>query len=120
MLDRCRRPNNHAFASYGARGIKVCQRWHSFENFAADMGERPSTRHSLDRIDNNGSYEPGNVRWATPAEQVRNTRRSVLLTMDGKTLCVADWATELGISRYTLYDRLRRGWTPSRTLKAHQ
>lgn len=74
MLQRCENPKHHAFKNYGGRGIVVCERWHLLENFLADMGPRPPGK-SLDRINNNGNYEPGNCRWATPKEQIANQRR---------------------------------------------
>lgn len=74
MKQRCENPNDDRFQDYGGRGIKVCDRWRFFDNFLADMGEKPSPSHSIDRIDVNGDYEPSNCKWATPKEQQRNTR----------------------------------------------
>jgi len=74
MRQRCKTPTHHAFAGYGGRGIKVCERWESFQNFLDDMGERPTPQHSLDRINNNGDYAPENCRWATWSEQNKNKR----------------------------------------------
>lgn len=75
MRERCNDPNYPRYADYGGRGIKVCARWAKFENFFADMGRRPSPKHSIDRIDNDGDYEPSNCRWATAAQQMSNQRR---------------------------------------------
>lgn len=106
MLQRCSNPNNSRYADYGARGIKVCERWHDFKNFLADIGERP-VGASLDRIDNDGNYEPGNVRLATTAEQMRNTRANVVIEWDGRSMLQTDWAKMLGIKDQTLIKRLK-------------
>lgn len=111
MLKRCTDESNEAYENYGGLGITVCERWlESFENFLADMGEPPTNEHSIDRYPNNdGNYEPGNVRWATRREQMRNTRANRLLTIAGRTQCATDWAKEFHISIDTVYTRLRRG-----------
>ncbi|HEY9737554.1 MAG TPA: hypothetical protein V6D06_14770 [Trichocoleus sp.] len=112
MKSRCHNPNNAAYDRYGGRGIVVCDRWReSFENFYADMGPRPSEQHSIDRINNDGNYEPGNCRWATDKQQSRNTRRNRLLTYNGETLFLDEWAERLSISKHTLQTRLWRGWS---------
>lgn len=117
MLTRCTNSNRAQFKDYGGRGIKVCERWLKFENFLADMGERPDGT-TLDRFPNkDGDYEPGNCRWASRVEQNRNTRSNLQLTFCGKTQLAAQWADELGIKRYTLYARLNHyGWTVERAL----
>lgn len=74
LRGRCNNPNDPAYANYGGRGIRVCERWNSFDNFLADMGLKPTPKHSIDRIDNNGNYEPGNCRWATDSQQNKNKR----------------------------------------------
>lgn len=112
MMDRCYRHAFIGYASYGGRGIVVCDRWRaSFVNFYSDMGPRPSPEHSLDRIDNDGPYSPENCRWATRAEQGRNRRTNRPLTHDGETMCVSEWAERFGLSRNTLQRRLDRGWS---------
>lgn len=108
MVCRCRTSSHTSYKYYGARGINVCERWLVFENFLADMGPRPSARHSLERIDNNGNYEPDNVRWATTAQQARNRRNSRLVTWRGRTQTITDWEREIGLGRDTLAARLDR------------
>ncbi len=117
MINRCKDPKNKEFLRYGARGIKVCERWReSFENFIEDMGMRPSADHSLDRIDNSGNYEPGNVRWATRLEQGRNKRNNVMITHNGETLSAADWGRRLGICAKLIRSRFHLGWPSDRVL----
>ena len=117
MVNRCRNPNSPNFARYGGRGITVCDRWlTSFAAFLADMGERPSLEHSIDRIDNSKGYEPGNCRWATAKQQCRNTSKNVRLTFEGRTQCVSAWAEELGVSVGTLFGRIARGWPDDRVI----
>jgi hypothetical protein len=119
MLNRCNSSNYRQWAIYGGRGITVCKRWQSFEAFYEDMGPRPSVRHTLDRFPNNdGNYEPGNCRWATMAEQNRNKGDTHVLTLNGKSQCIVDWAEEIGITVGGLHGRLRRGWTVERALTA--
>lgn len=122
---RCNNPSNVNFKNYGGRGIRMCKAWSDdFTIFAADMGKRPSAKYSLDRNDNDGDYEPNNCRWATRAEQSRNSRQNRFLTFQNKTYCFTDWANILGMDRSTLRDRFYRGWsiekaftTPIRSMK---
>lgn len=116
-IGRCENPNDGAYANYGGRGIKICARWRgSFEAFLADMGPRPSDKHSIDRIDVNGDYEPSNCRWATKHTQDRNRRTNRMLTLGVETKCLKDWAGVLGIQRTTLERRLAKGWTVEKAL----
>lgn len=114
MIGRCYDPDNSSYPEYGGAGIQVCRRWSIFENFLADVGCRPSPKHSLDRYPNRGGdYEPNNVRWATASEQARNTKRNILLMHDGKTLCLQAWAELTGLNYATLKRRYRLGWADS-------
>lgn len=109
---RCSNPKDRAYQNYGGRGIKFCNRWLKlFENFYADMGDRPSPKHSLDRIDVNGHYSPENCRWASRQEQANNTRSNKYLTIGESTFTVADWARKMGVDSARIYDRLKLGWT---------
>lgn len=116
MVTRCTNQKCHAFKNYGGRGIKVCERWMKFANFYADMGQRPSLKHSLDRIDTNGDYCPTNCRWATDFEQRRNRRDITTVCFRGETLCLTEWASRTGINRTTIEARLAKGWPIEKAL----
>jgi hypothetical protein len=114
MIQRCYNPNNKGYKNYGGRGIKVCERWHKFENFFADMGDMPNGMF-LDRKDNNGDYTPENCRWATRKEQQNNTRRNVWKDLNGEKRTLTQWAEHLGINVNTLRSRLKQlNWSIER------
>lgn len=109
---RCLNPSDRAFKDYGARGISICPEWSvSFEAFYADMGPRPSSKHSIDRKDNDKGYHPGNCRWATPKEQARNRRSNIHVEHCGQRRSLSDLADEIGMSRDTLAYRIKAGWS---------
>jgi hypothetical protein len=110
MKSRCQNPRHTAFQFYGGRGIKVCERWQVFTNFFADMGERPTLRHEIDRIDTNGHYEPGNCRWATRKEQQNNIRSNRFVTIGSVRWNVVQWSEATGTSQRLISQRLSRGW----------
>jgi hypothetical protein len=118
MKKRCAIPSASGYRNYGGRGIRVCERWReSFLAFLDDVGCRPTGRHSLDRIDTNGNYEPGNVRWATTTEQATNCRRNRRLTHDGKTQTLVEWARDYQLNPDTLASRIGKlGWSMERAL----
>lgn len=108
MRSRCFNRNHHKWKNYGGRGITICDRWlKSFESFASDMGQRPGPGYSLDRIDTNGNYEPGNCRWATAREQANNSRSNRVITWNGETLTLTEWARRLGRNAGTLWSQLK-------------
>lgn len=112
MRQRCTSRGSPSFRHYGGRGITVCDRWRdSFANFLADMGPAPGPNPSLDRIDPNGNYEPGNCRWIPRDEQPRNRRCSRNITYDGVTMTAAEWARRLGCQSNAIYARLNMGWS---------
>lgn len=116
MIKRCTCPNNVGFAYYGGRGITVCKRWrNNFEVFLADMGEPPKGM-TLDRKNNNLGYFPANCRWTTPKEQSRNRRNNRLLTWNGRTQCLIDWAKEVRLPLTCLFMRLSYGWSVDKAL----
>lgn len=108
MLGRCLNAGNQDYALYGGRGIGVCERWRDINNFIADMGEKPDGL-SIDRINNEGNYEPGNCRWATTAQQADNTRNTIYLSLNGSRKTLTEWAREMGTPRQTMYMRYYRG-----------
>ena len=114
MKTRCYNKNTEQYSEYGGRGISICERWrNSFEYFLEDMGERPSLKHTLDRYpDMNGNYEPGNCRWATWQEQIRNRRNSVTLEIDGVKRPMPEWCEIYKINWFTIRDRLKKGMSP--------
>jgi hypothetical protein len=112
MWNRCTNPKHKAFKYYGGRGICVSPVWRSFDQFIHDVGPRPSGEYSLDRFPNkDGDYEQGNVRWSTQHEQTRNMRSNIMITHNDVTLCLSDWAKNLGLPRATLSYRYREQWT---------
>lgn len=122
MINRCTQPSHPAYPNYGGRGIAVCKDWHSgwmcggLARFIDHIGPMPGDGYTIDRIDNDRGYEPGNVRWATRKEQSRNRRANRLLTFNGRTQCLTAWADEAGIKENTLRSRLRKKWPHSELL----
>ena len=123
MIDRCSRPSHKFFKHYGGRGISVCERWSKYENFLDDMGRRPTPKHSIDRIDNNGNYEPSNCRWATSKTQLRNRRANRIIDFNGESFCIAEWAERTGTSSAVISQRIDNlGWSieDALTIKAEK
>lgn len=117
MLERCYNEKHRGYKNYGARGISVCSKWRkSFRSFFEYIGARPSAAYSLDRINVNKSYEPGNVRWATRKQQARNTRTNRVLKFQGKSAPLVEWAEKTGLSPSVIWKRLALGWTVERAL----
>lgn len=117
MIERCTDPTDKKFHRYGGRGIKVCDRWlGSFQNFLEDMGIKPSGT-TIDRIENNGNYEPSNCRWATKWEQAWNTSQNKKIRYSGEDRCLADWAQRHGLLRSTVLSRLSRGYSMVEALR---
>lgn len=118
IKSRCFNPNTKGYKNYGGRGITMCTEWaNSFSTFVADVGRRPSSSMSIDRINNNGDYEPGNVRWATRKAQLRNTRRNKLIMFNGEIKCLVEWAEHLHLPYRIIMNRFNRGWSVDKALQ---
>lgn len=115
MRRRCSNPSDKAYPSYGGRGITVCERWQSFENFLHDMGYRPKGK-SLGRIDNDKGYSPENCRWESSRQQNNNKRNNRHIEALGESLTLPEWARKTGLSVATIESRIARGWLPERAL----
>ena len=107
MLQRCRNEKNPGYAQYGGRGIRVCDRWVSFDTFFEDMGSRPTPNHSIERKNNNGNYEPSNCIWADDAKQNNNTSHNVIISAHGMSMTMAQWSKRLGVSYAKIRMRLK-------------
>jgi hypothetical protein len=115
IKQRCLSPNYATYSDYGARGITICERWLSFENFVADMGSRPHG-HSVERVDNEKSYSPDNCIWKLSSLQAQNRRSNRTITFNGETLCIAEWSRRTGIPGYCIIARLKRHWSHEKAL----
>lgn len=113
MRRRCHDDRRKDYPAYGGRGITVCGRWQNFAAFLADMGERPTALHTLDRIDNASGYKPGNVRWATRRQQTRNRTSCRMIEFEGLTLPLVEWVERLGLEYSLVQRRISRGWHPN-------
>lgn len=112
MIDRCTQPGHTKWDDYGGRGIAVCERWFSYESFVEDMGERPSLGHSINRLDNEGGYNPLNCVWSTRMEQAANKRNNVFVEAFGKRLTLSQWGRLCGVGPLNISRRLAAGWSP--------
>lgn len=112
MRQRCNNSKHPCYKHYGARGITVCEAWKNFEQFIHDMGCKPTPKHWLERRDNSRGYSPDNCYWATPSQQLANTRRTIKITIGEETKCLKDWAICLKLNYKTIIGRVCRGWKP--------
>src|ERR1700748_3622937 len=112
IKQRCYNKKHTHYDRYGGRGIRVCERWiNSYDNFILYMGGPPPPRHTIERIDNEGNYNPSNCRWATQKEQAQNRRNTVAIAFNGETMCLTEWAKKLNIGVTTLHWRIfKRKW----------
>jgi hypothetical protein len=118
MKSRCLHPSNKRYSRYGGRGISVCTRWlESFANFIEDMGMQPSRDHSIERINRDGNYEPGNCVWASKAVQANNRSNNTVIEIEGRTQTMTQWARESGVNRTVILRRMKRGLTGAPLIK---
>ncbi len=113
---RCNSPTCKQYSDYGGRGIKLCERWNDFATFLADMGPRPPGKHQIDRIDNDGDYEPGNCRWVTSSENCRNKSNNRLVALGEEVKPLVEWCEQFNQPYQRTLKRLKRGWTPEKAL----
>jgi hypothetical protein len=116
MRMRCLNKSANQYKYYGERGIAICEKWNTFDGFLDDMGEKPSPDHTIDRINNDGNYEPSNCRWVHKTKQSKNSRNTRWITYQGITDSCEGWAKRVGISGKFLRQRLSRGWSVERAL----
>lgn len=116
MISRCNNPDNSNFPNYGGRGIKVCEAWLNFNSFVNDVGYRPSLEHTIDRINNSGNYEPGNVRWATHVQQSNNKRTNRMVNICGDSMTATQAARIFGMRPWLVLNRLESGWETEKAL----
>ncbi len=113
MKTRCLNPNSEKYKIYGGRGIKICSRWvDSFENFLSDMGRKPTKKHSIERINNDGNYEPSNCKWGTDLEQANNKRLNIFIVIGGIRKTAAQWGRQMGFPKSFVTNRIKAGWNP--------
>lgn len=117
MKQRCENPNAAGYGNYGGRGVRVCDRWQDFGLFLEDVGLPPSDKHTVDRFpDKDGNYELSNFRWATPKEQLRNTRSNRFLEFNGVSKTIAEWSEITGLNHGTIWRRIENGWPIEKAL----
>ena len=117
MMDRCYNPTCEAYKNYGGRNIRVCDRWHDIRNFIAELPDGYEDGLEMDRINNDGNYEPGNIKWSTTRENCGNRRSARLITCNGRTQSLTEWSLETGLTKTLISDRIDNwGWSPERAL----
>jgi hypothetical protein len=117
MIERCTNPKSKGFINYGGRGITICDKWrNNFEAFFSNMGPRPYPEYTIERINNNGNYEPGNCKWATRQEQSENRRNVKKIELQGINRTISEWSRIFGINDETVRRRIKKGWIPKQAI----